>query len=552
MKKLTSPKRKVPSIRQKKSISTIQGMVEQSCEEYKDSPAFSIPRDGNIYELTYSEVFGLVKKLANYLQDHGLKKGDHIAILGENCPEWGISYFAINWIGAVAIPLDARGEEKNLEFILKFSDSKAIILSNTFLETAKKIQSSYSELKTVIEFQNIKSLASKYEEGIEKNHSNTNDLCEILFTSGTTGNPKGVMLTNGNLMSNVENIYSFLDLREGDIAFSILPIHHAYEKTCGLLATFHSGVHVFYSRSIKPKEMLEDLKKAKPTVWINTPLVLEKLIQRIQRELASQKGLKKLILRILPKKTIGKKIKKQMGLENIRLIVSGGAALPLWVANGLRDFGFPVIQGYGLSETAPLISANPPSNPKNKSVGMIIDSDEVEIRDLDELGNGEIWVKGPNIMKGYYKNNEATQDVFSGDWLNTGDVGYLDEDSYLYITGRKKNIIVTKGGKNIYPEEIEETLLKSIIIAEALVFSPDDSSIQAIIYPEPEDINFNDKDKLWNLMNSEIRKINKTLSADKRIIFFAIRLTEFPKTTTRKIKRFCFKDINLNETAKFL
>lgn len=402
-------------------------------------------------------------------------------------------------------------------------------------------------------FQEIEALGSKYLEGINKITVNPNDLCEILFTSGTTGNPKGVMLTNKNIMSNVEDIYSFLDLKKGDTAFSILPIHHAYEKTCGLLATFYSGVHVYYSRSIKPREMLEDMQDAKPTVWINTPLVLEKLFQRMQKEIHNQKGMKKLLMNILPKKIIGRKIKKQLGLDNIRMIVSGGAALPDRVSTGLENLGFPLIQGYGLSETAPLISANPPLKPKNKSVGMIIESDEVEIRNLDEEGNGEIWVKGPNIMKGYYNNEEATKETISGEWLNTGDVGYFDEESFLYITGRKKNIIVTKGGKNIYPEEIEEALLKSIFIAEAFVFSPDDNTIQTIVYPDPDETSeLENKDELWNLINIEIKNINATLQPHKRINNFAIRLEEFPKTTTRKIKRFCFKDIVLNKEMKFL
>ncbi|MGH7886114.1 MAG: AMP-dependent synthetase/ligase, partial [Thermodesulfobacteriota bacterium] len=560
MKKLTRPNCKIPLVRQKKGIFTLQEMIEQSCKAYGDNLAYSITRESGIYKLSFNEVLKLVKKFAMHLHCLGLKKGDHIAILGENCPEWVISFFAVNWIGGVSIPLDAKAKSEELKFILNFSDTKAVISSNSFSEKLKSIKESVTKLELILEFKDIEKICEKYREGIEKSDSKPDDLCDILFTSGTTGNPKGVMLTNKNIMSNVEDMYSFLDISVGDTAFSVLPIHHAYERTCGILATFYSGVHLFFSRSVKPREMLEDLQNSKPTIWLNAPLILEKLYYRVNKELESQKGLKGLIIKILPKKIIGKKVRKTLGLEKIRFIFCGGAALSANISKGLKQFGFPVIQGYGLSETSPLISANPPSRPKNESVGMIVESDEVEIRNIDNDGNGEIWVKGPNIMKGYYKNEEATKEIFEGEWLDTGDVGYFDLSSYLYINGRKKNIIVTKGGKNIYPEEIEELLTKSRLIAEALVFSPDDSRVQAIIYPDFEEINFiykkefnlKNREGLLELIDGEIKNVNKGLQSYKRINYFAIRLEEFPKTTTRKIKRFCFNNIKLNDNRGFI
>ncbi|MGC1135797.1 MAG: AMP-binding protein, partial [Nitrososphaeraceae archaeon] len=217
------------------------------------------------------------------------------------------------------------------------------------------------------------------------------------------------------------------------------------------------------------------------------------------------------------------------------------------------------VQGYGLSETSPLVSVNPPSRPKNDSVGMIIDSDEVEIRDMDEDGNGEIVVSGPNIMKGYYKNENATRDVLMSDgWLYTGDIGFFDDEGYLYITGRKKFLIVTPGGKNLSPEELEERLTKSKYIEEALVFSPDDKTIQALIYPNFEQVNSRleatglvvSDENVWELIKAEIRTMNHDLEAYKRISNFAIRFDEFPKTTTRKIKRHLFKNLILKPETK--
>ena len=283
--------------------------------------------------------------------------------------------------------------------------------------------------------------------------------------------------------------------------------------------------------------------------------MLEKLYLRIEKELAGQKGLKKLITRALPYSVIGKKIRRNLGLERSRLVVSGGAALSGWVSDGYKKYGIDVIQGYGLSEASPLISVNPPGNPKPGSIGMVIPSDEVEIRDLDSEGNGEIVARGPNIMKGYYKNHSATEQTLTPEgWLLTGDVGYFDEDGYLYITGRKKFVIVTKGGKNIFPEEIEEKLTKSLYIEEALVFSPNDVEINALIYPNMEEVTgkFNKtgevatEEKIKEFIKAEVRDINRSLESYKKIRNFSIRQEEFPKTTTRKIKRFLFKDFEIN------
>ncbi|MGI9534048.1 MAG: AMP-binding protein, partial [Thermodesulfobacteriota bacterium] len=305
----------------------------------------------------------------------------------------------------------------------------------------------------------------------------------------------------------------------------------------------------------------QDLLMVKPTIWINTPLLLEKLISRINKELSGLKGIKKLATRILPKFIINNKIKKQLGLEELRLLVSGGASLPEWVFDGFRELGITIIEGYGLSEASPIISANPVNKAKRGSVGMVIESDEVEIRDRDDENNGEIVVKGSNVMHGYYKNPEATDEVLSSDgWLRTGDIGYFDEDGYLYITGRKKSVIVTAGGKNIFPEEIEEKLTKLPIVEEALVFSPDDKEIQAIIYPNIEEYCYQSGDKnedikntnLYNIINQKIKDLNKELEPYKRVSKFAIKKDEFPKTTTRKIKRFLFKDIDLNNTETYL
>ncbi|MDA2918635.1 AMP-binding protein [Desulfobacterota bacterium AH_259_B03_O07] len=561
MKKFDKPVRKIKTVREPLGIKTIPEMIENSTQLYKDRTAFLIPRNNSLYELSFNQVFESVTRLGRHLNELGLSKGDNIAILGDNRPEWGISYFSVAWIGAVAVPLDARSSIESHKFILRYSSVKAIILSSSFFSKFQSFVDDLQELQHIVVMENFDEIFKMYSSGIEKVTPSENDLLQILFTSGTTGNPKGVMLTHGNIMSNVEDIYKVIDLGPEDRAFSVLPIHHSYECTCGLVGPFYNGSSVFYSRSLKPRDMLEDLYIASPTVWLNAPLLLEKLYIRIYKELSNQKGLKRLITRTLPNKLIGRKIKKQLGLDRIKFIICGGAALPSWVSSGLEGYGFPIIQGYGLSETSPLISINPPSNPKNQSVGMIIESDEVEIRDIDEDGNGEIVVRGPNIMKGYYKNETATKEVLQPDgWLCTGDLGYFDDDGYLYVTGRKKFLIVTRGGKNLFPEEVEEKLTKSTFIEEALVFSPDDKTIQALIYPNIDEVNERlggvgeetSDENVWNLIRLEVRKMNKDLEAYKKISNFAIRFEEFPKTTTRKIKRHLFKDMSLKPEEKVI
>jgi len=561
MSKYTKPLQKIPVHRDSLGIGTLAELVGSSADKYPGRTAYRTPGPEGVIDISYGRVLEVVTKFARHLKELGLEKGDHVAILGENRPEWGMSLFALAWIGAVAVPLDARASAESHKFILSFSSSKAVIASDEFLHGIKMYAHELPQLKHAVSMDGIYDSGSGYASGAPMENVRPGDLLEILFTSGTTGDPKGVMLTHGNIMSNVDDIYRTIEYYPTDRAFSILPIHHSYECTGGLITTFGSGMSVFYARGMKPRELLEDMKSAKPTIWLSAPLIMEKLYLRIRKEIASQTGLKKLVTGILPESFLKKKIRQSLGLEDVRLIVSGGAALPSWVSGGLAGYGLDVIQGYGLSEASPLITVNPPSRPKPESIGIVIPSDEVEIRDVNDEGVGEIAARGPNIMQGYYKNSNATGETLTPDgWLLTGDVGYFDDEGYLYITGRKKSVIVTRGGKNVYPEEVEEKLTKSPLIEEALVFSPDDSDIQAVIYPALEEAERRLKSKglprspenTWELVREEVRAANAGLEPYKRVRHFALRTEEFPKTTTRKIKRYLFKGLSLTPNTKFL
>ena len=553
MKRLSRTEKRLPTIRSGNQITSIQEMLEKKSALYADKTAYSIrKKDLSVSSLTFSEVFALSTEFSAYLRSLGLKKGDHVAIVGENSPEWAISYFAIIWAGAIAVPLDARARTKHVEQVLELSDSRFLVASAGFAEVLGNTKT----VEHLIPMEKALETQMDTEKTVPAEKSEPEDIADIVFTSGTTGNPKGVMLSHGSIMSSLEALYSAFPITDKDTAFSILPIHHVYERIVGILLSFYCGQAVFFSRSIKPREMLSDLKVARPSVWLNTPLILEKLLQRIEQTKA-----KNFLTRALPSKFFGKMAKKRLGLDRLRLIVSGGAALSEPVAEGLEKYEFPLLQGYGMSETSAVIAANPFLKPKNASGGLVIENSEVEIRDVDAEGIGEICVRGPNIMNGYYKNPDATREILSDDgWLRTGDLGYFDHEGYLYITGRKKSVIVTKGGKNISPEEIEEKLTPLETVEEAIVFSPDDERIQAVIFPEAEGISkklgqspqHGDDERVWNILKSEITKLNRQLEPHKRISHFAIAREELPKTTTRKVKRYLFRDMDIPKATKFI
>ncbi len=543
----------------------------------KNSLLFRIRREGEFQEFTYSDVLEMVKSIAGFLKSKNFKKGDRAAILGENCPEWGISYFAIQWAGGVCVPLDARASQVDWEHFLRHSESKFIFVSNRFLDDILEIRDNIENLEEIITFPSPKEGTVAFDEVTNFKEKmeipvdrDSDELAIILYTSGTTGTSKGVMLSHKNIISDIEGIMKIFDFNENDHLFSVLPMHHVFEGTCGFLTPIYAGAKITFARSLKPNELLEDLKDTEPTVFLAVPLLLEKLYIGFQKNLKKAPLLKKFIfnsLRVISyllnpvtgkkaAKILFKSVREKMGFGKIKYIVSGGAALSDWVCKGFEELGFPIYQGYGLSETSPVVSANrPTAKIKNESVGLPLPGVEVKIINPDEKGVGEIAVKGDIVMLGYYKDKKATEKVFDGDWFLTGDLGFIDKDGYLHITGRKKSVIVTKGGKNIYPEEIEEKLLLSPLIKECLVLArihprTKTEIIHAIIYPDYEEIDNRAKiegvdpseDIIKEWIEEEIEKVNQKLADYKKIKSFSLRDEEFPKTTTQKIKRYLFEE----------
>jgi len=353
-----------------------------------------------------------------------------------------------------------------------------------------------------------------------------------------------------------------IHIDENDTMVSIIPMHHTFEGTAGFLFPLYKGSAVYYPPSLKPNDLIATMKEAQVSCLIAVPLLFEKFLAGVHKKVAHSPLPTKVMFSAISgigslvkflRKPLFARVRKEMGLGNLRIACAGGAALTEKVAQGLKLLAIPIIQGYGLTETAPVISVSPLEKTKVASVGLPIPGVEVKIVEPDENGIGEIVVRGPNVMLGYFKNKKATDEILKDGWLYTGDLGYIDDDGFIYITGRKKSIIVTQTGKNIYPEELEEKLIKSQWIQEVLIIPRIDpktkkESICALIFPDYElleqysivkGVELSEED-INSMYMDEIKRANEDLPAYKKITEFEIREEEFPKTTIKKIKRHLF------------
>lgn len=539
-----------------KKIEFLSDVFESSVEKFPDKLA--LKKDDTEY--TYAQLKAEVIKLKNHLLGLGLKKGDKFAVFGENRPEWAIGYLAIVRAGLVCVPVDRLLSEAEILHILRHSEASGVIASENYTDKIEAVKGELSNLKYVIPMDSIKKLVATKD--IPTGKLDPDSLAVLIFTSGTTGTAKAVMLSHNNILSNLRAVEQMIPLDENDTLVSIIPMHHTFEGTAGFLYPLYQGAAIYYPASLKPKDILETMKLAKVSCLIAVPLLFEKFLGAVHRKVASSSLPTKVMFNAISgigsvfqflRKPLFARVRKEMGLGNLRIACAGGAALTEKVARGLKLLAIPILQGYGLTETSPVISVSPLEKPNIASVGVVIPGVEVKITEPDENDIGEIIMRGPNVMLGYYKNKKATDEIIKDGWLYTGDLGWLDDEGYLYITGRRKSLIVTQTGKNIYPEELEAKLLKSQWVQEVLVVPRIDpetkkESICALIFPDYElleqysissDITLS-KDDIESIFKDEIKKVNEDLPAYKKIIKFEIREEEFPKTTTKKIKRHMF------------
>ncbi len=527
--------------------------------------------------ITYSELGKRVKRFALNLLEMGLKKGDKVSLISENRPEWVIAYLGILSANGVAVPLDPALKTSELKHILRESQTKMVVASSKYIPDMEEVLNELDSLKKIISMDNEqeenvvpfqKMLEKGKESSIELSYPKQEDLASLIFTSGTTGSSKGVMLTHRNIITDIWGIYQALDIYYDDHFLSVLPIHHTFECTCGFLIPLGKGASIYYARSLKSKQLLEDMRNTKTTLVIGVPLLFEKMLNSLRKGIKKKSpltqflfntnlslcGTAKKLFSISPGKFLFKGLREKAGLSTLRLMVCGGAPISPEIPKTFDLLGIKFLQGYGLTETSPVLCVNPFKKPKYASVGPPVPGAELKIIDPDENGIGEIAARGDMIMKGYYKNEEATAEVFKDGWLLTGDSGWIDKDGYVYVTGRKKDMVVTRAGKNIYPEELEYQLNKSAFILESLVLGRPvgkgkGEEPYAIIVPdyeyfdymaEQEKTEFDEK-KIEQIIKEEIAKCCSNIADYKRIKGFEIREEEFEKTSTRKIKRYLFK-----------
>lgn len=516
-------------------FSTIREFVDFIGKKYAEKDAYQFIIEDTVESRTYTQLKEDAYGLAGFLSEKGYN-GKHIALLGGTSYEWIVSFFAVVMSGNVVVPIDKMLQEKEMIFLFGKGDVDCILHSEEFSRVAEHGKESVESVKETFCFSSDLFKQALRTKGVELPQTNPAEMAEILFTSGTTGTSKGVMLSQTNIVSNIRDIIRMdftSNLTRNIVVLSVLPIHHTFELTVDNLGVLGSGATICINDKLE--NIVKNLNRFKPSVILIVPAIAEAFYKKIQegmRDPLTQRKLnfgRKIVkftkaLGFDTRRKVFKSMLSKFGGE-LTNIVSGGAALRPEICQCFEEFGINLYQGYGLTECAPLVAANYPRLDRVGSVGKPVSYMEVKIE------NGEILTKGPGLMLGYYKNQEQTDEVIVDGWFHTGDLGYLDEDGFLFITGRCKSLIILDNGKNIYPEELEEKILTIEGVKDAFVYG-DKGRICALVLPADA----NDMEKKREIENG-IRKLNEVLPTYKKLTFVSFTNKEFPKTTTLKIKR---------------
>ncbi|MFC2170389.1 AMP-dependent synthetase/ligase [Calditrichota bacterium] len=561
--------------RDHRGIFPLGELTEYSARDFGELTVMRVWRNGKYHEWTYNQLHQKVLAIARWLIRLGIKPGDHVAILGENTPEWEASYLGIQRVGAICIPIDRMLPAQGIRFILTESESRMLFTSTAFLKTMTEV-SEVPTIEKTINFDNDGFADSiNFEEVIRTGSENNvdfpqrqlDDIAAILFTSGTTGHSKGVMLSHSNIMSNITGATRIYHAGPEDTFLSVLPVHHSFEATAGFLFPVYNGCSITFARGMAGPDLIEDIKATKVTYVLGVPLLYEKMHAGILRGIRKKgKKAEKMfntvfeIVKTAEKfgLNLGQKLfaelREKAGLSSVKHFLSAGGPLDPETAYFFNRLGLRLVQGYGLTETSPCTHLTPAWAVNHECVGTPLKDVECMILDPNEEGIGEVCIKGPNVFKGYYRNEEATRETFTNDgWFLTGDLGKILKDDFLRLTGRKKAMLVTAGGKNVYPEEIEFYLNRSRFIAESVVLGlqrekGSGEEIVALIHPDYEqlDLHFEgtkmkgNEENIRILIKSEIDASQKNIADYKRIKRFRIFEEEFQKTTKRTIKRFLY------------
>jgi long-chain acyl-CoA synthetase len=546
---------------------TIPAFLQESITLFAENNSLVFAGE-NTY--SYHEMGDDVKRVAALLRNFGVNKGDKVAILSNNMPNWGITFFAISWVGATAVPILPDFHPNEISTIINHSETEILFVSESLYKNLN--QETLSKLKQIIIIENFSIVQDKIPaedivpgksaiEGLtetpEPAETDEEDLATIIYTSGTTGSSKGVMLTHKNVVWTAEKSYTFQDISPSDRFLSVLPLSHTFENTLGFLFPVMYGASVHYLR--KPpvaSVLLPALQQVQPTIMLVVPLIIEKIFRLkifpqfqkspLMRFLYSKPVTRKLLHRIA-----GKKLYKTFG-GKLRFFGIGGAKLDSSVERFLKEGGFPYAIGYGLTETSPLLAGAVGKNVKIGSTGLTLEGVQLRLGDANlDTGEGEIQAKGPNVMKGYYKAPDITKEVFTEDgWFKTGDRGWFDKDNFLYIKGRIKTMIVGASGENIYPEEIETVINKMRFVLESLVVEKK-GKLVAMVHLNMEEVeqhyqhlkaeaNQYFHEKTDEILKEIHKKVNEELNKFSRLQAIVLQPTPFEKTPTKKIKRFLY------------
>lgn len=548
-------------------VSDFKQLLERSSAIYKTRTAFRLKNEKNeIYSITYEQLNNDVQALGTYLISQGLLN-KRICVIGKNSYKWAISYLAASIVGVV-VPIDKELHSRDVINFINVSESIAILgddkILNTILADKSMLKNQnilflgFDNGKDFTSFDNSlakgKSLVENGDKNFENISVNPDEMKILLFTSGTTGNAKGVCLSHRNICSNILSIFGIVKVKRNDLFLSILPIHHTYECTIGFLLPLYSGASIAFCDGLR--YITNNINEYHPSVVLCVPLLLEnmhkKIIKSINNGLPDKyKKQNENPFNDLPfyiKGAVKAKVKNSLG-GRLRVFIVGAAAMNPTIIEDFDNLGLRTLQGYGLTECAPLVAGNTDYFSKSDSCGLPIPNVEYKIDSPNSEGVGEIIVKGPNVMLGYYNNVSDTEKVLVDGWFHTGDLGKIDSDGYLYITGRCKSVIVTKNGKNIYPEEVEYYLNDNPLVTESLVSgihkdNDDETYINAQIFPNIEAIteqlkgSVPTKEEIKKIISDIVQAVNSKLPNYKHIKSFIVRDEEFEKTTTKKIKRF--------------
>jgi long-chain acyl-CoA synthetase len=553
-------------------VGLVHELVEYAAERHGERPFLLRYSSGTWSGYTFMAAARAVRAFAALLEREGVRPGARVGLQSENRPEWGLAYLSVLAAGGVVVPLDAQLREQELGELLATAEATHAIGDARHLPLLDAARAARRPMLRLISLDPDAGIA--YWDQAQREFASApppppraepHDLAVLLFTSGTTGQAKGVMLSHANLLSNVEAVARTLEFGPTDRFLSILPLHHTFESMGGLLCPLRVGASVCTARGLASRELREDMSSSGATLFIGVPLLYEKLLSALDKGIGDSPwparwlargllGVTRLVRRATGwrvGRTLARPLRRRAGLDRLRMFVTGAAPFAPEVFWRYIDFGWPMLEGYGLTETSPVVCANRPPHPSPGAVGWPLPGIEVRVDAPDPEGDGELVVRGPNVMLGYWRQPAMTGEVLEDGWFHTGDLGRVLPDGRVRITGRLKNMIATAAGKKIYPEEVELVLANSPYILEVMVTGGldrvpgDREEVHAHLYPnrvalealarsqgKPCDDAF-----IEHVLRAEVESRGEALAPYKRVKKVIVRTTEFPKTTTGKLRR---------------